>query len=237
MCRLFAYKTKNPTKTNKVLLKSLAEFRELSNNGCVPCGIAPGHNDGWGIVAYKSGSPFLFVRSPKGAAKDPIFEQALEILKTSAPDIVIAHLRKTTEGGNSIKNTHPFLSDNISFCHNGTIHKLSQNKNESDSYTFFKKIILDPIQNKKEAFKNIYNELSSSYSYTAINTLFSEGNSIIATRNWNEKNPLAERMQLKDYYTLFSFKNSDSTFICSEKIKSLSKFETKLLKNKSISTF
>ena len=232
MCRLFAYKTKNPESANKMLVQALKEFQKLSEKGCVPCGIPAGHNDGWGIAAYKNGSPFLYTRSTEPAKTDINLRKAIEIIESSKPDLVIAHLRKATTGDNSIKNTHPFLSDNISFCHNGTINGFSKSKTESDSHKFFKQIITEDGN-----FKKVYNKIKTTYSYTAMNMLFSDGKKLIAVRNWNEQNPKAEELKLKEYYTLFSFKNNHSVFICSESLKAIEKLDKKLLKNKSVNVF
>jgi predicted glutamine amidotransferase len=232
MCRLFAYKTENPEKDNELLISSLIEFRELSQKGCVPCGIAPGHNDGWGIVAYKNGSPFFYTRSTQSAMGDSSFDKSLNIIESCKPDIVIAHLRKTTTGGNSVQNTHPFLSDNIAFCHNGTIKSFSNSETESDSHKFFIKIISD-----NNNFKKIYEETASNYDYTAMNMMFSDGNDLTVTRNWNENDPNAEKMEYSKYYTIYSFKTDSTVFVCSEQTKSLENLEKVLLENKSINIF
>ena len=70
-----------------------------------------------------------------------------------------------------------------------------------------------------------------------MNMLFSDGKKLIAVRNWNEQNPKAEELKLKEYYTLFSFKNNHSVFICSESLKAIEKLDKKLLKNKSVNVF
>jgi predicted glutamine amidotransferase len=232
MCRLFAYKTENPEKDNELLIQALIDFRQLSKDGLVPVGEPAGHLDGWGIVAYEKGSPFLYMRFVGSIGEDLNFENALDIIKRCQPDLVVAHIRKTFCGDNSVQNTHPFVSDDVSFCHNGTISSFTDNQTESDSHKFFRKIV-----SEKNDFTKVYNEISSSHSFSAMNMIFSDGKNLTVTRNWNKDYPRAEEMNFKDYYTLYSFKTDTSLIICSEKLKSTENLETTLLDNKSINIF
>ena len=235
MCRLFAYKTKNPQATNEILIKSLEEFRMLAENGCVPCGIPKGHYDGWGIVAYKNGAVVLYVRSNDRANTDLKFTSAVELLCEYQPDIVIAHLRKTTRGGNSFENTQPFVSNNLSFCHNGTLYiEESELNGKSDSLYVFNDISKNYISS--ETFISIYKKYQSEYNYTAMNMLFSDGDTLTVARGWNENNPKKDEQKLEEYYTLYRTVFSECSYFCSEKLKNLDRGEITLLDNQSITT-
>lgn len=235
MCRLFAYTTKDTVSTNARLIKSLGEFQVLSEKGCVPCGIPAGHADGWGLVAYKGGVPIFYIRSNDPAHTDPQFSSMIEILMQSQPDRVIAHLRKATRGGTSLVNTQPFLSGNLSYCHNGTMQIPSEILGDkSDSVYFFEDLVRNYVS--VDAFSKKHEEYKAKYAYTAMNMLFTDGDSVFVARDWDETNPKKEEQKLSDYYTLFKTSFSQCVFVCSEKLPSLSDGECVLLENKSIIT-
>lgn len=229
MCRLFAYTTKDAEKTNKLCAEALGEFRMLAEKGCVPCGIASGHLDGWGIVAYKNGAPVFYVRSNDPAHTDEKYESALALLISYKPDIVIAHLRKATRGGSTFGNTQPFLAGDLSFCHNGTIEQVPERDGKSDSRIFFEDVVSN--YSAIQSFKEAYARYEEKHPYTAMNMLFSDGKTVLATRNWNESNPKAEEQKLADYYTLYKASLGAATFICSEKISCFSDAGLILLRN------
>ena len=230
MCRLFAYTTKDPEKNTASLVQALGEFRLLAEKGCVPCGIAPGHMDGWGIVAYKEGIPCTYVRSVSPAHTDPRFLETLDIVREAKPDLLVAHLRKSTKGGNTLMNTHPFLSGTVSLCHNGTMEAPSLDDAKSDSLQFFEKIVTDGAG--AASFKEIYAEYQKSYAYTAMNMIFADGKELFAVRNWSEENPDADRLGFEAYYTLLKYVQTDTVFVCSEKLAAFSGALMTALENK-----
>lgn len=235
MCRLFAYSTKNPEST-ELLASALRDFKELSVKGCVPCGIPAGHMDGWGIVAYKNGFPALYVRSTSCAESDPVFTDALNTIIELKPEKLIAHLRKTTSGGISIQNTHPFLSDTVALCHNGTMHALTeQGSSVSDSLRFFRQM-LKGEGSSGERFFTQYEKAEKGGDYTAMNMLFADDTSLIVARNWNESNPKAQEQDLQNYYTLFAMASDECVFVCSEKLASLSSLRSESIENKTFCT-
>lgn len=236
MCRLFGYKTENPSATTNDLVKALGEFRVLAKNGKSLRGVSKGHGDGWGIIAYKNGAPALYYRSPKSIIDDNNFELILKSIKNINPEIVISHLRKLSRGGNDVLNTQPFLSGNVSLCHNGTINfplKMTPG-NISDSLSFFQMITETSSKNFSKIFKDNYTKISKRYSYSAMNMLFSDGKNINFIRNWNEKDPSAEKLCYQDYYTLSLYENKYAKFICSEDLASLKKLVKKECLNRKI---
>ncbi len=234
MCRILGYKTKEPNQSTELLIGALRDFRMLAENGCVPCGFQPGHKDGWGIAIYKDGALALHHRFEQSIFSDKMFENILKVIKDTKPDIAVIHLRKTRLGENTISNVQPFVSDNVSFCHNGTIQfppEMYKSK-ESDSFLLFFRML--DILNPLKSFRLLCKKISASYEYSAVNMLLSDGKSILAVRDWNENYPKAKELDLKNYYTLHTFKNDAATFICSEPIASLKKLKTYSLKNKEI---
>jgi glutamine amidotransferase len=87
------------------------------------------HHDGFGYVLYAKNEMFV--------------EKSIDPIKKVGGlygSTLIAHARKMSSSGKSIVNTQPFLSDNISFVHNGTIKGLGK-KGKSDSYNYFKLVM------------------------------------------------------------------------------------------------
>ena len=233
MCRLFGYKTKNSKKTNNLLIKSLMDFRDLSKYGCVPCGIQKGHNDGWGIVLYKNKVPCLYYRSTISIMNDKNFDKIIDLIKNIKPNIVVSHLRKMSKGKKTIENTQPFLSNNFSLAHNGTIFYSDSNKNDnkSDSLKFFNDVTSQKDIISISYFKNKYNFTYLNNNFTSMNMIFSDGLNLFAIKNINSKHKESTKLGFDDYYTLSSFKNTNCLFVCSEKISAFTKMKVESLKN------
>ncbi|MCA9217218.1 MAG: class II glutamine amidotransferase [Planctomycetales bacterium] len=113
MCRLYAFRSNEPTKVECSLVHAqnalLAQSRSDS--------IGRRHADGWGIVCYKDGEPTVNRRA-NAAFEDAHFNETAERVYSTA---VVAHVRLSTVGVNSPSNTHPFTFDRWTFAHNGTI--------------------------------------------------------------------------------------------------------------------
>ncbi len=229
MCRLLAYTTKKPAESTAQLIEALKEFRTLAVKGCVPCGSEPGHNDGWGISAYKDGAVALYYRSIKPAGEDVEFENMLKTITDIQPELLIAHLRKTSMGGNVMINTQPFVSDLYTFCHNGTIEMEKQKI--SDSLRFFRDV-MEKHRGDQYAFVNAHREMAEMYDYTAMNMFFCDGEKITVVEDYNESHPKAEELGFEKYYTLWEMKGENACFVCSEPLNSLGDFAKNPLENK-----
>ena len=233
MCRLLAYTTDKPAESTGKLIEALNEFRTLAVNGCVPCGSEPGHNDGWGISAYKGGAVALYYRSTKAAGQDRQFENIVGIIKDIQPEFLITHLRKTSSGGNIMINTQPFVSDIYTLCHNGTIEMEKQNI--SDTLRFFR----DVVEKGRGAysFMQAHREMQSMYDYTAMNMFFCDGEKLTVAQDYNDTHPKAKELGFEKYYTLWEMSDNNAGFICSEPLAALSGFEKQTLKNKGFYAF
>lgn len=75
------------------------------------------HTAGWGIAAYADRVPEL-IRKPVWVKDDSTFLPELRDLRARA---VVIHVRRATRGIISLENTHPFVWNQWSFAHNGTI--------------------------------------------------------------------------------------------------------------------
>jgi len=124
---------------NEFPLGALRDLQHVSEIGIVPGEEEPGHNDGWGLVSFRSGSPRYVGRSPRPLRMDPSFDSALQdVQRLTSPNILIAHARAASKGGAKMENTHPFIANGIALGHNGTVYDLeppegTTPKGESDS--------------------------------------------------------------------------------------------------------
>jgi glutamine amidotransferase len=113
VCRLYGFRTNELTKVectlvhaqNALLIQSRSDLRGVS------------HADGWGIAYYADGSPEI-ERRGEAAYQDIQFSATAERVYAKT---VLAHIRRATVGGASVRNTHPFRLGSWIFAHNGTI--------------------------------------------------------------------------------------------------------------------
>jgi len=85
------------------------------------------YSDGWSVSFYK-GSTSLVSRSAKPSHDDIKFDEAVEYVSNTKPNIVIGHLRRASSGcREGVPNPHPFQrfkdGKNWLFGHNGGMKK------------------------------------------------------------------------------------------------------------------
>ena len=111
MCELFAMSARFPT-TVRLSLEELARH----GGGTGP------HRDGWGIAFTQEGDAQL-IREP-GAANDSACLAFLARHEIRSP-LVIAHVRRATQGARLLRNTQPFVRELGGvvhvFAHNGML--------------------------------------------------------------------------------------------------------------------
>ena len=107
MCRLFGYRSREPTGVQHELLEAANALRVQSRE----------HPDGWGLGWYVGGAPQV-VRALEPAHSDDYFAAVGEKLASTT---VIAHVRKASVGRIALDNTHPFEWGRWLFVHNGTV--------------------------------------------------------------------------------------------------------------------
>jgi glutamine amidotransferase len=113
MCRLYAFKSNEPTRLkcslvsaqNALMLQSVADKRGKE------------HADGWGVSCYDDTLPWLEKRDT-AAYRDELFSLTAERIYART---VVAHIRHATVGVHSAHNSHPFTFGRWSFAHNGTL--------------------------------------------------------------------------------------------------------------------
>ena len=107
MCRLFGFRSVIKSQVHQSLVNAENALGVQSRD----------HPDGWGVAYYIGDSPHL-LRSDQSAMDDRLFKKVSGIVSGQT---VVAHIRKATQGQNSILNTHPFQFGNWIFAHNGNI--------------------------------------------------------------------------------------------------------------------
>jgi glutamine amidotransferase len=112
MCRLFGFRSVIPSRVHGSLLAAENALGAQSN----------AHPDGWGVAYYIDGSPHV-TKSPTHALGDQLFHRLSGLVSS---ETVLAHVRKATQGSNTVLNCHPFQLGRWVFAHNGDIPGFSQ---------------------------------------------------------------------------------------------------------------
>lgn len=114
MCRLFGYVTESPFAVADLLgEEGLESFTSLTAV----------HSDGWGM-AWQTPEGTRVTSSPHSADVDADYRELVEEPLSNAG---LVHLRWATGGlGVRPENTHPFLTDDSAFAHNGHIHPIAE---------------------------------------------------------------------------------------------------------------
>lgn len=125
---------------------SLKEFKERGEK----------NPHGFGFVFYEDGNPKL-IKEPSSLKNEDIEKEDYKFKSK----IIIGHVRLASCGGQSHKNTHPFVIKNWSFAHNGTVRKIKnldlkkfKPQGETDSECAFC-YLLDKIYEEEDVKKMI----------------------------------------------------------------------------------
>jgi len=116
MCRLLGFRSVIDGQVHQSLVKADNALKTQSVH----------HPDGWGVAYYLSGSPHI-IKSTDMAKNSQLFQKVCGVVSSRT---VIAHIRKSTIGGSSILNTHPYQYGPWVFAHNGNIKNFDQHKAE-----------------------------------------------------------------------------------------------------------
>lgn len=113
MCRLYGFCATEPTKVECTLVHAQNALLAQSEGDMS----GKSHAHGWGVAAYDGQAPF-WERQAWAAYHGEHFQRAAARVYA---ELVIAHVRRATVGGSSMENTHPFVSNEWAFAHNGTV--------------------------------------------------------------------------------------------------------------------
>lgn len=115
MCRLFGFRSVIFSQVHSSLVSADNALAYQSNK----------HPDGWGVAYFVEGTPHLIKSSESPAIKSNLFKKVSGVVSSQT---VLAHIRNTTQGDNSLLNTHPFQYGRWVFAHNGNIKNFSQHR-------------------------------------------------------------------------------------------------------------
>jgi len=215
MCRMLAIMSRK-----RISSSFLHDFRLLAEKGDVLPGAKPGHKDGWGIVGYQKHAPLCLGREPRNAMdSNSKYQEACERLeRLGLKGSLMVHLRKASKGGPSLENTAPFVRDEWSFGHNGTINDFDFSikglRGDIDSEKLFL-LLLRRIENDgispEKAIEKVVHELRHSYRYSSLTFLLTNGTRIYAYREYSD---LGESW----YYNLMYAVDKDMVVITQQKI-------------------
>lgn len=231
MCRILAICSDHPESDRELSRQVLFDFRALAATGIVAGGLPPGHQDGWGVVAYRDGAPVFYSRVLGAADTDERFLSAVKLAEDLSPDTVIAHLRKASQGSLSTENAQPFLDGNLAFCHNGSLSvsvREAEAEHQSDSAAIFHRSLAagDGVASLEKEI-----ERGQTGDYTAAITVIADGQNVVARRLWNEAHPEAHSRGFDGYFTLYLFERPGLRVVCSERLPSLANLSCRLLEN------
>lgn len=116
MCRLFAFHSKITSQVHSSLVSADNTLHDLSEK----------HPDGWGVGYYVEGTPHL-VKSTDCAMEDQLFHKVSGVVSSHT---VVAHIRKATQGDQTILNSHPFQYGKWIFAHNGNIKDFASKRSD-----------------------------------------------------------------------------------------------------------
>lgn len=216
MCRMFGVASKETAPASV-----LGDFANLAMTGKVKQSMTDCHQDGWGIAGYLGGRATYFGRSSKGAVADAEnFERASNKALNSGSKIIVAHIRKASEGEIKVENSHPFILGDWIFCHNGNVFDSSKlvilsctYEGSTDSERMFK-FLVSKLEHRgpryyREALFAAIKELKEKCRYTSLTFLLSSGEYLIGYRDFSEE---------EDYYTLFYAYAHNCIMFCSEQL-------------------
>lgn len=220
MCRLLGIRNYRHSEHREVL----ESFSGLAETGKVLPGSAPGHRDGWGIGFYEDGRAMAHKSAACLTAEKAVLDEWAA--RADGSPCLIVHLRKAAwPDSTKPEHSHPFRGDNCLFAHNGTIRdfkklfsdkdfmgfvkgKLDVNK-ALDSEVFFQFILSRLHLGAKEALLESFRLVSANLSYSSLNCLFADGESLFAYRDCT-RDP--------GYYSLYRAGSGASTLVCSEPV-------------------
>ena len=116
MSRLFGFRSVTPSQVHRSLLAAENALGNQSNE----------HPDGWGVAFYVDGAPHV-TRSPMTALGDHLFHRLSGVV---ASETVLAHVRRATQGKNTVFNCHPFQYGRWVFAHNGDVPEFESRRDQ-----------------------------------------------------------------------------------------------------------
>ncbi len=217
MCRILAGVTQGPFPPGL-----LAEFGDLARTGDVLSAEDTGHPDGWGITTFDDGAWGYVGREAETAEDNSKFTAAVRKVEARTQGgVVIAHLRAASEGAINIENTHPFLHDGWSFCHNGTIFGLKlpvhPMRGRTDSEWMMLQLIkaVNAARSPMEGYRQGLRAIADEHEFTSLTTAFSDGERLLVSRVIGSVDNYP-REKLAHYYMMWYQQQTSAVVLCQQ---------------------
>ena len=195
MCRLLGYIARRPINPGFAFFTGDTNLFTLSHE----------HSDGWGI-AWTSNLGWEVFKEPVALYLSESAERVVQEIRSL---LVIAHIRKASQGEKSHVNTHPFTSGNWAFAHNGTIGDYSRLREmlgertkllqgETDSEAFFQ-LLIKNIEDRGDIVEGVRATIKqledNGIHYTSLNSVFSDGSQLYGLNLFRGSD--------SEYYTMY----------------------------------
>ena len=246
MCRILAISS-----AGRIPTEFARSFRSLAETGNTIYGTyeetksqgkPTGHRGGWGLVVSRNGQwldkPTISqVDRDKslGDASKPHsgYLAAFDSLDLTGPGVLIAHLRRPSEGDVSNLNTHPFSRNGYVFAHNGGVPWLAEEDRETgtpsqrnDSRALFQRMLTaiadgGSVENAIDRVISAVHrdERNKTRPYSSLTSVLSDGRTLWVIRDVNpSKGSTAKR-----YYTMHLATSVDTPNVvvaCQEELSS-----------------
>ena len=114
MCRLYGFRSVIDSQVHRSLVNADNALAAQSAR----------HPDGWGVAYYIDDAPHV-TRSASTALHDTLFKRVSGVVSSQT---VLAHIRKATQGEQTVLNCHPFQYGRWVFAHNGDIRNFAERR-------------------------------------------------------------------------------------------------------------
>jgi predicted glutamine amidotransferase len=212
MCRVLGITNFDYTRHRNIV----ARFCELARTGVVMAEDPPGHEDGWGLAFYQAGQLVVHKSGASLLEETDKVNRILSAAKSSP--LMILHLRKSAWANTSnTRHAHPFHLGNTVFFHNGVVYDYQDlipeidlpnlKEDARDTEVFFYHFMSGAPRELDQAFLDSVALIRKKHRYSALNSLFSDGERLFAYRDYARE---------EDYYSLYKACSENSWFISSE---------------------
>ena len=167
MCRLYGFRSVIDSQVHRSLVNADNALAAQSER----------HPDGWGVAYYIDDAPHV-TRSASTALHDTLFKRVSGVVSSQT---VLAHIRKATQGEQTVLNCHPFQYGRWVFAHNGDIPNFSSCREalEAEISPRLRRFILGDTDSERIFFLFLtklerHGRLSSNFGVEAVSQVLQE---------------------------------------------------------------
>jgi glutamine amidotransferase len=167
MCRLYGFRSVIDSQVHRSLVNADNALAAQSAR----------HPDGWGVAYYIDDAPHV-TRSASTALHDTLFKRVSGVVSSQT---VLAHIRKATQGEQTVLNCHPFQYGRWVFAHNGDIRNFAERREalEAEISPRLRRFILGDTDSERIFFLFLtklerHGRLSSNFGVEAVSDVLVE---------------------------------------------------------------